>query len=174
MMAAFIDLPLENLLMISLHQMTKSVSTKLALGAAALALTGSALAQVQLPTPTQLPGGKIITAEEGSKLAGAKAAFFIDTRNVVNFGKGHVPGANAIPYKGASADVEGFDASKDKFDLSKLPAAKDKALVFYSDGPTGWKSYKAAVWAVKAGYKNVNYMRDGWSEWMAKKLPVEN
>jgi rhodanese-related sulfurtransferase len=67
-------------------------------------------------------------------MADSKAAFFVDTRSVVNFGKGHVPGASAIPYKSAS------------------------------DGPAGWKSYKASVWAIKAGYKNVNYMRGGWTD----------
>jgi len=158
----------------TLSQLTSSVAGKVVLGLAGLALSGVVLAQTQLPTPTKLAGGKIITVEEGRKLADAKTAFFIDTRNVVNFGKGHVPGANAIPYKSGSNDVEGFDASKDKFDLDKLPPAKDKALVFYSDGPTGWKSYKAAVWAIKAGYQNVNYMRDGWSEWVTKKFPAEN
>ncbi|MDD5028298.1 MAG: rhodanese-like domain-containing protein [Rhodoferax sp.] len=150
------------------------VFTKCALGLTALTLAGAVLAQVQLPTPTKLDGGKVISVEQGRALADKKTAFFIDTRSPVNFGKGHVPGANAIPYKSGSEDAEGFDASKDKFDLSKLPAAKEQALVFYSDGPTGWKSYKAAVWAVKAGYKDVNYMRDGWSEWLAKKLPAEN
>ena len=139
---------------------------------AALALTGSVWAQSQ--TPTALPGGKVISVEDARKLSDSKSAFFVDTRSVVNFGKGHVPGANAIPYKGASEDVANFDASKDAFDVSKLPASKDQALVFFSDGPTGWKSYKAAVWAVKAGYKNVNYMRSGWTEWQAKSFPVEN
>lgn len=158
----------------SFTDLGKIVSPKFAFGLAALALTGAVLAQVQQPTPTKLDGGKIIGVEQGRALADKKAAFFIDTRSPVNFGKGHVPGASAIPYKSGSEDVEGFDASKDKFDLSKLPAAKDQALVFYSDGPTGWKSYKAAVWAIKAGYKNVNYMRDGWSDWTAKKLPTEN
>jgi len=158
----------------TVSDLAKSAATRFFLGVAAFALAGSALAQVQLPTPTKLAGGKIITVQEGQQLASKKAAFFIDTRSPVNFGKGHVPGANAIPYKSGSEDVEGFDTSKDKFDLSKLPADKSKALVFYSDGPTGWKSYKAAVWAIKDGYKNVNYMRDGWSEWMTKKFPVEN
>ncbi len=153
---------------------TRLSSLKALIGAAAIAMAGSVMAQTQGPTPTSLPGGKVISVEDGKKLADKKAAFFVDTRNVVNFGKGHVPGANAIPYKGSSDDVENFDASKDKFELEKLPAAKDQALVFYSDGPTGWKSYKAAVWAVKAGYKNVNYMRAGWSGWQTKGFPAEN
>jgi rhodanese-related sulfurtransferase len=153
----------------SFHTSRKS---KLLVACAALVLTGIAWAQSQ--TPTTLPGGKVISVEDARKLSDSKAAFFVDTRSVVNFGKGHVPGANAIPYKGASEDVANFDASKDAFDVSKLPANKDQVVVFFSDGPTGWKSYKAAVWAIKAGYKNVNYMRSGWAEWQAKSFPVEN
>lgn len=146
---------------------------------AAVMLAGAALffaahvANAQSPTPTTLAGGKVVGADEGKKLMDGKA-FFVDTRSVVNFGKGHVPGAVAIPYKGSSDDVAGFDASKDQFDLSKLPQEKDKSIVFYSDGPTGWKSYKAAVTAVKAGYKNVHYMRSGWQEWQGKGLPSAN
>ncbi|OIP15288.1 MAG: hypothetical protein CO105_00400 [Comamonadaceae bacterium CG_4_9_14_3_um_filter_60_33] len=174
MMQSFSTTLFKDSIMRSLPAIGTVVYAKFTCALAALALTGAALAQVQLPTPTKLDGGKIISVEEGKALVDKKSAFFIDTRNPVNFGKGHVPGANAIPYKGGSEDVEGFDASKDKFDLAKLPAAKDQALVFYSDGPTGWKSYKAAVWAVKAGYKNVNYMRNGWSEWVAKSFPAEN
>lgn len=132
-----------------------------------------ALAADKVETPTSLAGGKVISATDANALLAKKTAVFIDTRSAVNFGKGHVPGAVAIPYKGSSDDVAGFDASKDQFDLAKLPSNKDQALVFYSDGPTGWKSYKAAVWAVKAGHKNVNYMRSGWSEWSAKGLPAE-
>jgi rhodanese-related sulfurtransferase len=145
---------------------------KIWLGGALLALTSSVMAQAE--TPVALSGGKVISVADARKLVDNKTAFFVDTRSVVNFGKGHVPGAHAIPYKGSSDDVANFDATKDQFDVSKLPASKDQALVFYSDGPTGWKSYKAAVWAVKAGYKNVNYMRSGWSEWQAKGFPVEN
>jgi rhodanese-related sulfurtransferase len=156
------------------HQIRKSKSWTAWAGVAALAMAGSVMAQIQLPTPTNLTGGKVISVEDARKMADQKTAFFVDTRNVVNYGKGHVPGATAIPYKGDSESVENFDASKDKFDLSQLPAAKDHALVFYSDGPTGWKSYKAAVWAVKAGYKSVNYMRGGWDDWKAKGLPVAN
>lgn len=141
-------------------------------GALILVLSGSAMSQAQ--TPTTLTGGKVISAEDARKLADKKEAFFVDTRSVVNFGKAHVPTATAIPYKGSSDDAANFDPAKDQFDLSKLPAEKDRPLVFYSDGPTGWKSYKAAVWAVKAGHKNVNYMRGGWTEWQSKGFPAEN
>ena len=145
---------------------------KIWIGGALLALTGSVMAQSE--TPVTLSGGKVISVVDARKLSDNKTAFFVDTRSVVNFGKGHVPGAHAIPYKGNSDDAANFDATKDQFDVSKLPASKDQALVFYSDGPAGWKSYKAAVWAIKAGHKNVNYMRSGWTEWQAKGFSVEN
>lgn len=146
-----------------------------AAGCAALAffISCSLFAAGDVETPASLAGGKVISVQEAAKLAEKKAATFIDTRSVVNFGKGHVPGAKAVAYKEKSDKTPNFDASQDAFDLSKLPADKGAKIVFYSDGPTGWKSFKAAVTAVKAGHKDVNYMRDGWTEWTAKGLPVE-
>ena len=147
-------------------------------GLSALAMLAASLtcvAQDKIPsTPATLAGGKVVTADEAKKLLDGKSAVFFDTRSAMNFGKGHVPGATAIPYVEKSEFAENFDASKDRFDLTKLPADKNAALVFYSHGPTGWKSYKAAVLAVRAGYKSVNYLRGGLEEWEAKKYPVAN
>ena len=133
----------------------------------------SALAQSDSPppTPTQLAGGKVASAEEIKQLVDKKSALLIDTRSPVNFGKGHVPGAISVAYGEKSDKAADFDAALDKFDMSKLPADKNANVVFYSDGPTGWKSYKGAVLAIKAGHKNVLYMRGGWADWTAKGLP---
>lgn len=123
-------------------------------------------------TPLALAGGKIIGAAETKSLLDGKQALFFDMRSAVNFGKGHIPGAKALPYKENSEFAANFDASVDQFDLAQLPADKNAVMVFYSDGPTGWKSYKAAVKAIKAGYKNVMWFRDGYSSWVAAKYPV--
>lgn len=145
----------------------------------AIALVGAftcalAPAWAQKPeTPTTLSGGRVVSAEEAKKLLDGKSALFVDTRSVVNFGKGHVPGAVTASYKEKSEPVAAFDAAVDSFELDKLPKDKSAAVVFYSDGPTGWKSYKAAVLSVKAGHKNVMYMRGGMADWTAKNLPVE-
>ena len=146
-----------------------------ALTAFALAMTlACSTAWANKPeTPTTAPGIKVINVDEGKTLATGKAATFVDTRNAMNFGKGRVPGAVSASYKEKSEPVANFDASADSFELAKLPADKNAKVVFYSDGPTGWKSYKAAVLASKAGYKNVMYMRAGYAEWEAKGLPVE-
>ena len=137
---------------------------------AAALFAGAAQAQ---ETPTSIQGAKVITSAEAKTLLDGKAATFVDTRAVVNFGKGHVPGAIAASYKEKSEKVANFDPSGDSLDMSKLPADKSKAVVFYSDGPSGWKSYKATVLAVKSGYTNAHYFRGGMTEWEAKGLPVE-
>lgn len=126
------------------------------------------------PTPTTLSGGKVITADEAKQLLDGGKAVFLDTRSPINFGKGHVPGAKTIPYRERSEYAENFDAGKDRFDLAQLPADKNAVLVFYSDRPTGWKSYKAAVLATRAGYRSVHYFRGGWAEWEHRKYPIEN
>ena len=100
-------------------------------------------------TPTSLKGGKVITADEGGALSKSKGAVFVDTRSALNFGKGHVPGAVSVAYKEKSDKVENFDGSQDQFEFAKMPADKAAKIVFYSDGPTGWKSYKAAVLSIK-------------------------
>jgi rhodanese-related sulfurtransferase len=138
----------------------------------AVAATFPALAD-KPETPARLDGGKVISVDEAKKLLDGKAALFIDTRSVVNFGKGRVPGAQTASYKEKSEPVANFNAADDSFELEKLPKDKAAAVVFYSDGPTGWKSYKAAVLSVKAGHKNVMYMRGGMADWTAKSLPIE-
>jgi 3-mercaptopyruvate sulfurtransferase SseA len=137
-----------------------------------LALTSAAWA-TKPETPTATPGVKLVNVDEAKQLATTKGAVFVDTRSAVNFGKGRVPGAVSASYKEKSEPTPNFDASLDSFEMAKLPTDKNAKIVFYSDGPTGWKSYKAAVLASKAGYKNVLYMRSGYAEWEAKSLPVE-
>lgn len=124
-------------------------------------------------TPVVLKGGKLIDVAGAKALADGKSALFFDMRSAVNFGKGHIPGATPLPYKEKSDFSADFDASMDTFDLAKLPADKKTKMVFYSDGPTGWKSYKAAVLTIKAGYKNVMWFREGFASWQAVKYPVE-
>ncbi len=124
------------------------------------------------PTPTAVPKGvALVTPEQAQALVG-RAQFF-DMRAAVNYGKGHIKGAIALPYDQKSEKRADFDATKDRFDMTKLPKDKAAQMVFYSDGPTGWKSYKAAVLAARAGYTNVKWMREGTAGWVAKKLPLE-
>lgn len=150
--------------------MIRTLATRVVL-AAALAFAPAAFAGDDPETPTTLSGGKIISADEAKNLAG-KATLF-DMRKAVSYGKGHLPGAQPLPYGQKSDKSVNFDASMDTFDMSKLPGDKSAAIVFYSDGPTGWKSYKAAVTAIKNGYTNVMWFRGGTAEWEAKGMKYE-
>jgi rhodanese-related sulfurtransferase len=138
-----------------------------------LASTPSAAVDSRPETPTTISHAKIISVDEARILLETKAARVFDTRSPLNFGKGHLPGATLIAYKEKSQFAADFDATQDSFDLAKLPADKNATIVIHSDGPSGWKSYKATVFAVKAGYRNVLWMRDGYAGWTAKGLPVE-
>jgi rhodanese-related sulfurtransferase len=123
------------------------------------------------PTPTTLEGGKIITAEDAKKHVGQRGVHFFDMRKALNYGRGHIPGAMSNPYQWTSKDD--VEKRTGTYDMSRLPSDKSATIVFYSDGPTGWKSYKAATAAIKAGYKNVLYFRGGSAEWLEKGYPLE-
>ncbi len=130
-------------------------------------------AKAKIPTPTNLPGGELVTVEDSQGLVEQKGTIFFDTRSALNYGKGHLPGAVALPYFEKSAKAVDFDPAGDHVDLSLLPADKNTTLVFYSHGETGWKSYKAAVLAIRAGYTDVRWFRSGFSSWLEKGLAAE-
>jgi 3-mercaptopyruvate sulfurtransferase SseA len=117
-------------------------------------------------TPTVAKGVQVISVEQARSLVG-RAPFF-DARRPLNFGKGHIKGAVALPYAQKSDKNARFDAAKDKFDMARLPEDKSSPIVFYSDGPSGWKSYKSAVLAARAGYSDVRWLREGLDGWVAK------
>jgi len=124
-------------------------------------------------TPIQPPAGvRIVEAKEVQDLQ-AKGAILVDTRRASEYGEGSIKGAISVPYDPEkSAKAADFDASQDKFDLSKL-ADKDKNIVVFCNSGTCWKSYKAAVVLAKNGYKHVFWYRNGMPDWKARKLPIE-
>jgi rhodanese-related sulfurtransferase len=122
--------------------------------------------------PASLAGAKLVSVEEAQKLQAAGAAL-IDVRVAAEYADGHIKGALSVPYREKSAKVVNFDASQDEFALAKLPADKKAAIVIYCNGPSCWKSYKASIMAIKAGYTNINWFREGIPGWQAKGLPLE-
>jgi rhodanese-related sulfurtransferase len=123
-------------------------------------------------TPTSLAGVKLVSADEAKKLQDAGAPL-IDTRVAAEYAEKTIKGARSVPYKEKSDKAVGFDASKDDFDLAKLPADKNAPVVFFCNAGECWKSYKASVVAQKAGYSKVNWLRGGLPEWTAKGLPTQ-
>ena len=133
----------------------------------------SALASAPGETPETAPAGvKLVDAKAVQDLQ-AKGAIIVDTRKAAEFGEGSIKGAISVPYdpEKSAKDVN-FDASQDKFDMSKL-ADKNANIVLFCNSGSCWKSYKAAVVLAKNGYKNVYWYRNGYPDWKARKLPIE-
>jgi rhodanese-related sulfurtransferase len=123
-------------------------------------------------TPANLAGAKLVSSQDVVK-AVASGAALIDARVASEYAEGHIKGAVNVPYREKSAKSVAFDANQDQFDLAKLPTDKGAAIVVYCNGPECWKSYKASVAAVKGGYTNIHWYRDGFPDWKSHGLPIE-
>jgi rhodanese-related sulfurtransferase len=123
-------------------------------------------------TPTSLQGATVVDAPKAKSLM-ESGAQMLDVRVANEYAEAHIKGAKSVPYKEKSAKAVDFDAKADSFDLAKLPGNKAGALVFSCNGPECWKSYKASVTAIKAGYTKVYWFRGGFPEWKSKGFPIE-
>ena len=123
-------------------------------------------------TPPTLAGTKLVSDAEVAKLQ-SSGAVIIDSRVASEFAEGHIKGAINVPYREKSAKAIDFDASQDEFNLAKLPADKSAAIVIYCNGPECWKSFKASTAAIKGGYTNIQWYREGFPNWKSKGHPVE-
>lgn len=76
-------------------------------------LLGGAVATAgALPTPAELPGGKIVSLDEAEGMV-KSGVLVLDVRSAINYGRGHVPGAILASYRGKSAKRVDFDAAAD-------------------------------------------------------------
>src|SRR5674476_1570466 len=123
-------------------------------------------------TPDSLKGATLVDAVKAKSLSDAGVKV-IDSRVANEYAESHIKGAINVPYKEKSAKAVDFDVKQDSTDLSKLPADKNTAILIYCNGAECWKSYKASVAAIKAGYKTVYWFRLGLPEWKAKGYPTE-
>jgi rhodanese-related sulfurtransferase len=132
---------------------------------------GSAMA-FAANTPTSLAGATVVNAAHAKSLM-ESGAVMIDARVANEYAELHIKGAKNVPYKEKSEKSVTYDVSVDHFDLAQLPADKKAPIIFSCNGPECWKSYKATRAAIKAGYKNVYWLRGGLPEWQEKGYPVE-
>lgn len=150
--------------------MSKRNTLKL-ISALALSL-GLAMPVLAADTPATLKGTTLVSAAEVKTLLG-KGVPVIDTRVAAEFAEKTILGAKNVPYKEKSAKDVNFDPAQDSFDLTKLPADKAAPVVFFCNSGSCWKSYKASVAAIKAGYSKVQWFRGGMPEWLAAGLPTQ-
>jgi rhodanese-related sulfurtransferase len=139
---------------------------------AALAAAPVALASTKIMTPEKLDGVRVVNAEQVQQAMGRGAAAF-DVRVAAECTEKTIKGAVCHTYREKSAKVAEFDKSQDQFDLGKLPADKTAPVIFFCNSGDCWRSYKAAVVARDAGFKNVMWFRGGMPEWSSKSLPTQ-
>jgi rhodanese-related sulfurtransferase len=125
-----------------------------------LPLAQAAKSSVQL---SQSQGGEI-GIKDAAMLFASRRAVFLDARSQFEYQLGHIEGALSLP------PIE--FASKYQ-DLKPLLAGKD-AIITYCDGENCPLSHNLAKHLRDAGLKNVYVLKDGWSLWLAEKLPVSS
>lgn len=134
----------------------------------ALFLTAPAFADEAIP-PMTVEGGRVITVNEAKAYFDSGKTLFVDVRNPINYGRGHITSAIAAPFENSEAD----ERQRRAF-LMKLPRDKRAPVIVYSHGKTGWKSYYAASEAIKAGYGNIMWLREGFKAWESNNFSVSS
>jgi rhodanese-related sulfurtransferase len=100
-----------------------------------------------------------LTVQQVSELVAKGEASVFDDNREDRFKQGHIPGAVWLPYDAVTAE--------------KLPAQKDRTLVFYCANARCGACHKAAEAAAALGYTKVFIMPEGIAGWEAAGLPVE-
>jgi len=126
-------------------------------------MAGSAFAA---NTPPTLKGATVVSAAQVKKFD-SQGMLIVDARVPLEYAEGHIPHAVSEPYFEHSGKTVHFNASKDHFNLNKLPKNKSTPFVVYCNGPECWKSYKLSTAAIKAGYTHLYWFRGGMPAWKA-------
>ena len=113
------------------------------------------------PTPTTIPGGRVIkTSELKALLASRQDIMVIDVLD--SKARTTVPGA----YWMSGAGEGQFYAAEKTRSLEKLTSGdKARPLVFMCLNSECWLSYNASVHATEAGYTDVIWYRGGTGAW---------
>jgi PQQ-dependent catabolism-associated CXXCW motif protein len=115
-------------------------------------------------TPTQLPGGKVISTEALHKLyQGPEGSLLVFD---VLGGQQWLPNAqNALPAGRGGDFTDDTQREFGNYLQQVTRGKKDVPLVFYCQGVYCWMSYNAALRAVRLGYTQVCWYRGGVEAW---------
>lgn len=116
------------------------------------------------PTPTSIPGGRVITTPELLQLLNNPNSGVI----VFDVLGGNQRLPNAVDAVAASAGGTFSDRTQRGFErqLEGLTSGrKDAPMVFYCSSIYCWMSYNAALRAINAGYSQVYWYRGGLQAW---------
>lgn len=121
-------------------------------------------------------GARFISVADAKKLYDGKKAVFCDSRITREYIMETIPGSVPCLYDekgGKDNKLANFDPSADTWHHDKL-TDKSKTLVIFCNAKSCWRSYKAAVTAVKQGYRDVYWLRDGIPGWKAQGFETES
>ncbi len=129
--------------------------------------------QLHGPTPTSIPGGKVIATRQLSEMLqrGQDNVLLLHAYGAPE----HLPGAQAV----APASQGGrFDDQVQREFGQYLRQASggdtSRMLVVYCAGPQCWGSYNAALRAIHMGFRNVYWYRGGIEAWGQAGLPLQD
>lgn len=124
------------------------------------------------PTPTSIPGGKVITTSQVAELlrSGAGQYLLLDVLG----GPEMLPNARPAAWL---AQPGSFDDPIQQQAAGAFQQAtggrKDAPIVLYCQSSYCWMSYNAALRAIAAGYTNVLWYRGGIEAWKAAGMSVQ-
>lgn len=128
--------------------------------------------QVGAPTPTMIPGGRVITTEQLRRASqGARQFLLIDA--LAGYGHQTIPNSYSLPLAGTGGTFEDITQMQVFTSLSQLTNGRvDYPLVFFCEGARCWESYNAALRAIHMGFSNVYWYRGGIDAWQQAGLPM--
>lgn len=137
------------------------------------AITTPKRAPYHAPTPTSIPGARVIkTLELKALLESNHNVIVVDVLDSKT--RKSIPGALWMPGAG---DGQFFAAEKSRFStaLEKLTSGdKTRPIVFLCFNSECWLSYNASLHALEAGYKDVIWYRGGTNSWTGASLEWKN
>ncbi|OIO02830.1 MAG: hypothetical protein AUJ49_05490 [Desulfovibrionaceae bacterium CG1_02_65_16] len=115
------------------------------------------------PSVVQLSkNGGEIGLKDAAMLFITGRAVFLDARSQFEYQLGHVQGAISLPPREFASQYQ---------DIKPRLAGKE-AVITYCDGERCPLSHSLAKYLREAGVKNVYVLVNGWSLWLAEKLPI--
>lgn len=143
-----------------------ALSAALAFGVNAIRPDGLPLSPAQAApaqSAVQLsPSGGEIALKDAVLLFLSGRAVFLDARSQFEFELGHIQGAINLPPREFAAQFQ---------DIKPRLAGKE-AVIAYCDGEACPLSQALATHLRGAGLKNVFVLKNGWSLWLAERLPT--
>ena len=124
------------------------------------------LGNYSAPTPSSIPGARVVDTAELRRLMQAPAARQPLLFDVRGERQESLPGAIWLPGAGRGASFEdGVQARLSSVLRETTRGDLARTLVFFCAGPRCWLSYNAALRAARLGYRDVRWYREGVEIW---------